>query len=298
MIARQIVDSEIWYKPPMYIKVWLYLLTKAQHTQYKGLKRGQLYTSIPEIIDACSWYVGFRKEKPEKDQIFRILNWMRKSHEQTNEKDTKSTMITTTKATHGLLITIDNYDLYQSPQSYESNGEGNNEGNKKVIGKQREHNNTNKNDDNDKKDNNDYINLIFNLYQSKKIIIHKRLTQSMKSEIIARLKEYSPKELMRVIENYSAVYFSDIHYFKHKYNLADLMKDEAVRKFIDESDPLNNFSKNSNKGNNYFKANQSEVVPDWFKNRKSANNLPEKTQEELDKEREEIAEILAEFKKN
>jgi len=41
-----------------------------------------------------------------------------------------------------------------------------------------------------------------------------------------------------------------------------------------------------------------EVIPDWFKNRKKPNNQPELTQEELEKEREEIAEILAKFKSN
>lgn len=46
MIDRGIVESEIWNKPPLYIKVWLLLIIKAQHAGYKGLRRGQLRVTI------------------------------------------------------------------------------------------------------------------------------------------------------------------------------------------------------------------------------------------------------------
>lgn len=54
LLPRKIIDSEIINKPPLYLKVWIYLLQIAQHTDYKQLKRGQVRTSIPEIIEACS----------------------------------------------------------------------------------------------------------------------------------------------------------------------------------------------------------------------------------------------------
>ncbi|WP_449623195.1 hypothetical protein [Robertmurraya sp. Marseille-Q9965] len=144
-IARKIVDSEIWRKPPLYIKVWLYLLTKAQHSQYKSLRRGQLYTSIPEIIEACSWKVGYRKEKPRKDQVYQVIDWLRKNHENDYEEETKATMITTMKATQGLLITIDNYSYYQDAKNYESNRVSHNEEKMKENRKQQEPDNTNNN---------------------------------------------------------------------------------------------------------------------------------------------------------
>lgn len=154
LISRKIVESEIWDKPPLYIKVWVYLLVQAQHKQYKGLKRGQLYTSIPEIIEACSWRVGYRKEKPSKDQVFQVIDWLRKSHESVYETETKATMITTTKATQGLLIDIDNYGFYQDPKHYESNDESNNEESTKATRKQQQPDNTNKNVKNVKNDKN------------------------------------------------------------------------------------------------------------------------------------------------
>jgi hypothetical protein len=59
-------------------------------------------------------------------------------------------MIVTTKVTHGMLVTICNYDLYQDPKTYE----GNNEGRTKVTAneqrRERQGNNINNNDKNDK----------------------------------------------------------------------------------------------------------------------------------------------------
>jgi hypothetical protein len=123
LLSRKLLNSGIFNKPPLYIKVWIYLLTRAQHKDYKGLKRGQLWTSIPEIQKACSYYIGFRKEIPTKKQIFDVLEWLRNPY----EADSKGTMITTTKGTHGILVNIEKYELYQDIKNYERNDESNNE---------------------------------------------------------------------------------------------------------------------------------------------------------------------------
>ena len=144
IIARSIVESEVWKKPPLYLKVWLYLLHTAQFKPYKNLKKGQLFVTIKDIQEGCSWFVGCRKSTATKDQIFQILDWMRKPSVSHMKATTKATMITTTKATHGMLITIDNYCVYQNPKLYESNDEGNTENDTKAIGEQRTTNNINK----------------------------------------------------------------------------------------------------------------------------------------------------------
>lgn len=149
LLSRKIVESEIWNKPSLYVKVWIYLLSKAQHQDYKKLKRGQLWTSIPEIQEACSHYVGYRKETPTKDQIFRIIDWLRKSHEGDTTTTTHAPMITTTKATQGLLLNIVNYDLYQTSKNYERNNETSDEKATKWMRPQQRPDNINKNDKND-----------------------------------------------------------------------------------------------------------------------------------------------------
>lgn len=152
-LHRKVIESEIFQKPPLYMKVWVYLLVSAQHTEYKGLKPGQLRTSIPDIIEAVKWKVGARTERPTKDQIYQILEWMRKPNEGGNESNAKATMITTTKATHGMLINIDNYGLYQHSEERESNGESNGETATNPPRKQRQSDNINNNGNNDNKDN-------------------------------------------------------------------------------------------------------------------------------------------------
>ncbi|MGX7745659.1 hypothetical protein [Rhodopseudomonas parapalustris] len=154
LLSRRLIESEIFQKPPLYLKVWIYLLSRAQHKEYKKLNKGQLITNIPEIQDACSHYVGYRKVKPSKDQIYQILNWLRKGDEGVNEAGTKATMITTTKATQHILVTIDNYCFYQESKNYESNDESNDEKATRATREQRQPNNINKNDKNVKNDNN------------------------------------------------------------------------------------------------------------------------------------------------
>lgn len=139
LLSRSLIESAIWDKPPLYIKVWLYLLIKAQFRDYKNLKRGQVITSIAEIQEECSWYVGYRIEKPTKDQVYQVIDWMRrKGDEAVSERDTNPTMITTSKATTGLRVTIENYCFYQDFLSYGSNSEGNNEADTKATREQRQ----------------------------------------------------------------------------------------------------------------------------------------------------------------
>lgn len=145
LTSRKIINSKIWSKPPLYFKIWVYLLLKAQHQEYKNLKRGQLRTSIAEIQDAMSYMVGYRIERPSKKQVWGVLEWLRNP----DERDTKGTatepMIETTKVTHGILVNVVNYNLYQDAKSYEGNTEGNTEGIANGKRTERQGNNINKN---------------------------------------------------------------------------------------------------------------------------------------------------------
>ena len=127
LISKGIIDSDIWHKPPMYLKVWLYLLIKAMYANDGHLKRGQLFVSIPEIIEACSYFKGFEKVTPSKKEVYAVIEYLRRTDEGDNEGDMKVPMIVTTKVTHGMLVTICNYNKYQDPKSYEGNNEGNSE---------------------------------------------------------------------------------------------------------------------------------------------------------------------------
>lgn len=154
LLSRKLLESGIMEKPPLYFKVWAWILLNAQHKDYGNLKKGQLFTTIPQIQEAMAYKVGFRKEKPSKKQIRGILNWLRFPCEQPCEQSTMEPMIEITKVTHGILITVVKYEHYQDPRNYEGHNEGHNEESMKGTRRARQGHNINKNDKNDNNLNN------------------------------------------------------------------------------------------------------------------------------------------------
>ncbi len=112
LLARRLLDSNVMMGSPVVLKLWVWLLLKASHLPYKNIERGQVFTTIEEMREACAYKIGYRSVKPSKDQI-------RSAY----EAFTKATMITTTKTTRGLIITLCNYDYYQNPSNYETHNE-------------------------------------------------------------------------------------------------------------------------------------------------------------------------------
>lgn len=116
IMARRIFESDMMDAPPLLWKLWLWLLGQANWKDRGKLKRGQLMTTISAMREAMSWRVGYRVERPSRDQI-------RSAYEAL----TKATMITTAKTTRGLVVTILNYSRYQAPENYESHAESHSE---------------------------------------------------------------------------------------------------------------------------------------------------------------------------
>ena len=126
LLSKKIVESEIFKKPPLYLKVWIYLLAKANHSDGTGLKRGQVHVTYKEIQDACSYYEGYRKITPTKKQVFGIFAWLRNPCGGNDGGNDNGTMVETTKATRGMVVTIDKYSFYQDSKNYGGNNESGN----------------------------------------------------------------------------------------------------------------------------------------------------------------------------
>lgn len=116
LLARKALDSELMNKPPLYLKLWVWMIGKANWRDRDKLKRGQFVTTIAEMQEAMSFQVGWRKVTPTKDEI-------RSAY----EAFTKTTMITTRKTTRGMVVTILNYGLYQDSKNYEGHKEAHDE---------------------------------------------------------------------------------------------------------------------------------------------------------------------------
>jgi hypothetical protein len=201
-IHRKIIDSEIWSKPPLYLKVWMYLLLRAQHSDYKKLKCGQLYTSIPEIQEACAWKSGYRTEKPSKDQVFQILSWMRTvSHGMDTEgytgATTGATMITTTRATQGMLVNIDNYRVYQTSEYDGGNSKEDTGATTEKLREQRSPDNINKNVKNEKKKTSQQKKK-----SASKIYADDTVEMNLSKYLLTRIQEWNPKYKAKNIQTW------------------------------------------------------------------------------------------------
>ena len=101
LIARQIIESEIFvWKPPIWLKIWLYILAKVNWKDGKKLKRGQGLFKYENIMDATG------ATKSSVDHCLRYLK--------------KEQMLATRKATRGMVVTVIKYEDYQDIDRYRS----------------------------------------------------------------------------------------------------------------------------------------------------------------------------------
>jgi hypothetical protein len=112
LISRSIFDSIIWDKPSEHIKVWIFLIGRANHApaRYRGysVERGQFFGTYREIAEQLSYHRGWARESVSESKLKHIMNGLKNME-----------MITVKKEPAGVLITILNYDLYQTAGNYE-----------------------------------------------------------------------------------------------------------------------------------------------------------------------------------
>ena len=103
LVARKIFESGIMDKPPMWLKILHWIYGQARFSGGR-LKRGQLRTTYANIchFNRCT-----------KSTVDHFLRWARGKQ-----------ILATQKATHGMVITVVNYDYYQNPANYESDNKG------------------------------------------------------------------------------------------------------------------------------------------------------------------------------
>jgi hypothetical protein len=120
IVSRSIFNSDIWFKPPEYLKIWFYLFGKANHKprNIKGYtcERGQYFCDYKELSEQLEYKIGYRKKKFNESFMKNLMKYLR-----------DSLMISTMKKPRGLLITICNYSIYQDLKCYEKTNEKTNE---------------------------------------------------------------------------------------------------------------------------------------------------------------------------
>jgi hypothetical protein len=112
-IARTLIDSEVWSKKPAWwLKVWLYILLRVNHTGDKNFARGENIFTRRQIHSDCHLY----DDRIETETVDNVLRWLR-----------KTTQITTQKTTRGIIIKVVKYDEYQNKNSYKNHLENDTE---------------------------------------------------------------------------------------------------------------------------------------------------------------------------
>lgn len=113
--AKKIRESAIAHCSPCVREIFDWLLLEANFKDTKVCKRGQLIRSYEDILEGLHWYSGWRKMRYSKAACGSAMETL-KEH----------AMVTTAKTTRGMLITIVNYDKYQTFQNYGDNNGDNN----------------------------------------------------------------------------------------------------------------------------------------------------------------------------
>lgn len=115
---RQELDSDIWIMPPLYHRVWQYLKYKVNHTDNEIpmrdgtkllVKKGQHLTSYRKIAKGIGWYEGPLWKEPNSKTVKTICDWLEANEMISQNHGTGNRQYT--------LITIVNWDLYQSKES-------------------------------------------------------------------------------------------------------------------------------------------------------------------------------------
>ena len=132
LLSRTLIEDQIFSKPPLYLKVWVWLLSKATRKEHNGLKPGQVRTSYAEIIEAMTHWVGNRPERPDKRNIQTVIDWLKNPSDEAKSESTskgtaKGTTISTAKVTGGFIITINKFEYYQNSKHYERYSESDSE---------------------------------------------------------------------------------------------------------------------------------------------------------------------------
>lgn len=103
ILARRLIESEIWQKPPAYLKIWVYILFQVNYKNTKNYPRGSgLFNFKQERIPGVTL-----------NQVYEFLRWAKTL----NPRDL-TTQITTQKTTRGIVIKVNNYNRYQDLNNY------------------------------------------------------------------------------------------------------------------------------------------------------------------------------------
>lgn len=113
---------------------------------------------------------------------------------------------------------------------------------------------------NSSNNNNSLILSLFEHWNDKNIVKHRKVTKKITTAINAALKDYTEQEILNAIDNYNEILKDDKYYFNYAWSLQDFLK-RGIDKFIDLEIAKNNYSNNKGvKSNGRNERNNGQFV--------------------------------------
>jgi len=109
LLARKVIISQIWNKPPWWFKVWFYLISEvnyADNKPHQNYKKAQGFFTLESIKKEC------RLHGITVKGVQHPIQWLK-----------AGSQIGTRKVTHGMIITVCNYNTYQDLSNYKRDKE-------------------------------------------------------------------------------------------------------------------------------------------------------------------------------
>lgn len=109
LVARKAFESDLWRnKPASWLKIWFYILGHVQHSQYKELGRGEGYFNFTRLCKMKAFGPDVTINHVEKFTAYAR----------------SSGMIKTRRSTHGVVVLVCKYDLYQKLSNFSGDRSG------------------------------------------------------------------------------------------------------------------------------------------------------------------------------
>lgn len=304
-IHRKIQDNWIWEdKPFSKGQAWIDILLMVNHEDKKipfsnelvEVKRGSRITSIRQLCERWGWsntkVRGFLEllenenmliaKSDSKKTTLTVVNYNDYQILKDSENDSETT---------GTFSEIEKKSKKNDRETTVGSIDNSNLGGFEEI-KKRQRNiteksqkHTNNNDNNDNNDNKDIYTDLYEFWNSKEIIKHKKLTDKMKTKIKSTLKDYDVETLKEIISTYAEIVNDEKYYFTYKWSLEDFLQ-RGLKQFENSDVAKQNFLKKE-----FNKTPNQNITTTKSKNR--FHNFQQRsdnyTEEELDKKVDDIA---------
>lgn len=103
LLARKLQESDIWYKPPAWLKIWIYILQEVNHADRRRFKRGENFFNAKEMALFCGVTVN---------TIEHFMKWAKSAE-----------LVAVRKTTRGSIIFVLQYNKYQTLDNYKNGTE-------------------------------------------------------------------------------------------------------------------------------------------------------------------------------